>query len=943
MDRRNDESHLRRLIEQYVSGALSLEDVLKAISCSSFEPAGPSMLLSVLTMEECFAGRISYDKALRIVEAQAERNPALPSAFLVCGFIHDNLGSFMNACGCIALALEKERLFFREDAILSMLTDHEHFERYLTRIEADPLMRTAYPYVGEADPFLVKHFLLNDICSYEKGFTEPQELHLLLNSCGDVESIISNFFSDVLRLPQVPPLTVISLMRLLGHVKPASAIEPLIESLSSTWPECVNEAVLTLAKIGSRYPAAVSNRMRSIIRNKQMFDEHLPAIEVLGYLWKYEKNLEFLIAQLERLNPAEPHFEYKFCSIAVPLLETGDRRAIDSIRSNLWKHGKHFDDKIRGELEHTIRISVDLPQEDRLEKILSENIYEICCEEMDPDAEEFRITNTFIREIMLADEEEIELDNIGFLKLFISTDPDKPCFCRSGSAAKDCCLDEFLLLFRDIMSEYRLNAYDAYQERVQKFFESIEEFLFNSWMREEVIVAIHEFWEPVIRSGMLDSALHSLEYPYADMLFDWLIFGKRFAPDGRRAVEIFENSCDVDIKPGVQRIMRSFSSTHKFSCFEVQKIKPPLRVELKDLFGGEIFEVKDPWMAESLVLWDVVFTSVAFTGKEWLSLPRYVYVPRSQLYRVEKYVRRKMRESHSCSGTVDQGVFLEGNAHRIIHYIFQLCAKCPETTLVTAEGEEIAGCSAVYEIVDREGLVSVLESHPMMEKVNSARRPGSQDVYAWFSGEETENIKGDLTGLGGQLNGVKHSVVDEWSVRSVELEAVDSNGTARKLFGIVKLKNDRLSFETASIGDLEKGKIILSKLCKDLISHRVDAIEDQSSFLSKTRGGKRVTGGRTSSEIHAGDLLNQNVRIRPVSVYDEEFFSRWLEEPYARLGGKTPRQASQTKSGRAKVARILKDFENAIEKDGRRGRKSFRLDFLRKKLGISLSKDILDS
>ncbi len=940
MEERGEESRLRRLIEEYQSGTITLEDILKGVRHTAVDSVGPSVMLSLYTMEECLAGRISADKALEIVQTQADLHPVLPSPFLVCAFIHESLGSEMDTCGYFALAMEKERLFYDEDAVFSMLLDCGRFEKHLRRLQSDSLMRTARPYIGKADPFLVKHFLLNDICSYERGFAEPSELRYLLNYCGEVDAVISNFFSDVLRLSSVPSFTALSLMRLIGHVKPLASLDALVESFSSASPEVLNEAVITLAKVGSRYPDAVSERMQAIIKNRERFDEHLPATEVLGYLWKYGNNLEFLITQLEALNPAETHFEYKFCSIALPLLETGDKVAIDAVQSKLWKDRKYFDDQIRSEIEQTIRLSTDSPGENRLEKILKEDIYELCCEPIDSYTEEFRITNTFIREVMLVEEEEIELDNAGFLRLFISTDPEKPCFCRSGIPAKECCLNEFLVLFREIISDYRLIAYAGFPEKLLKIFQDIEEFLFSGLMRKDGIAGIHEFWAPVIRLGMLDSALQSLEYPYADMLFDWLMFGKRFKPGNMTAAKVYQRSAGVTIKPGEQKILRSLVDTHRFSCFEVQRIEPPDRVKLRDIFSGESFEVKDPWMAESLVLWDVVATSIAFTGSVWVSLPRYIYIPRSQLERVEKYIRRKIREASSCGETVDINAFLDANSHRIVHYIWQLCSRYPETTLVTAEGEEITGCAAVYGIIDRDGLMSVLESDPMIEIARARAVPGRQVVYVWFRDDRVEKSKSAISACRPAEKRSTYPIVDECTVRSVNLEAVDSNGRARKLLGIIKARDSRLIFQTASITDLQIGKHLLNEMCVGLISHKIDIIQDQTSLLRKSENAKQESGINIVSRLGSSFLLNENVIVKPVADYNEDFFSKWLEEPCSRLGGRTPKEASRTKKGRAKVNRILKDFENAIEKDGRRGRPVFRLDFLRRKLGISSSLDI---
>ncbi|MDA0337181.1 MAG: DUF2384 domain-containing protein, partial [bacterium] len=62
---------------------------------------------------------------------------------------------------------------------------------------------------------------------------------------------------------------------------------------------------------------------------------------------------------------------------------------------------------------------------------------------------------------------------------------------------------------------------------------------------------------------------------------------------------------------------------------------------------------------------------------------------------------------------------------------------------------------------------------------------------------------------------------------------------------------------------------------------------------------------------------------------------RWADESVPALGGKTPRQAVQTETGRREVGQLLNDFDNR-QRRAPNPQDNFDYNRLRKELGLEL-------
>jgi hypothetical protein len=76
------------------------------------------------------------------------------------------------------------------------------------------------------------------------------------------------------------------------------------------------------------------------------------------------------------------------------------------------------------------------------------------------------------------------------------------------------------------------------------------------------------------------------------------------------------------------------------------------------------------------------------------------------------------------------------------------------------------------------------------------------------------------------------------------------------------------------------------------------------------------------------------VEAELLAEFYEQHYGKWLDEPLPALGGRTPRQAAASKSGRPKVVALLKHMENSTERQRREGLGGYDFSWMWEDLGL---------
>ncbi|TIL67609.1 hypothetical protein [Mesorhizobium sp.] len=122
-----------------------------------------------------------------------------------------------------------------------------------------------------------------------------------------------------------------------------------------------------------------------------------------------------------------------------------------------------------------------------------------------------------------------------------------------------------------------------------------------------------------------------------------------------------------------------------------------------------------------------------------------------------------------------------------------------------------------------------------------------------------------------------------------------------RLLGNVELKGGFLCLSANSAERAEKGTALIQRAVGDLVRTPLTEIRTIQQMMAE----RPAKEGRTPSSEMPPELAEQVVH-----EYLDQHYRETLDQPVQMLGGKTPRQAVKTKTGRQKVAEWLKYLEN---------------------------------
>ncbi|RWP44844.1 MAG: hypothetical protein EOR04_04400 [Mesorhizobium sp.] len=133
----------------------------------------------------------------------------------------------------------------------------------------------------------------------------------------------------------------------------------------------------------------------------------------------------------------------------------------------------------------------------------------------------------------------------------------------------------------------------------------------------------------------------------------------------------------------------------------------------------------------------------------------------------------------------------------------------------------------------------------------------------------------------------------------LSLDIAMDNGL--RLLGTVELKGGFLCLSANSAVRAEKGTALIQRALGDLVRTPLTEIRTIRQMMDE----RPAKDGRTPSSEVPPELAEQVIH-----EYLDQHYRETLDRPVGMLGGKTPRQAVKTKTGRQKVAEWLKYLEN---------------------------------
>jgi hypothetical protein len=435
-----------------------------------------------------------------------------------------------------------------------------------------------------------------------------------------------------------------------------------------------------------------------------------------------------------------------------------------------------------------------------------------------------------------------------------------PCPCGSGKKYKRCCL----------LKEY---VPAGREESIkQRLVQDILRFVRKNY-RDLLDDALDLFWDDFVPDDYLDRA--GLEMAEINF-WEWVVFDWQPLDDRKSTIDLFLKA-NKNLTQDETSVLIMMNDA-VISLYEVQEVFPEKGLLLKDLVLGGEYEVSEKSATRSLSKWDILAARVLkVDGKHILSGCVYGY-PRMQKENILAMIKEGYRGYKLDDPRLTMKRHLKENSEDFNYYWYDLFQNPRIPNLFTTTGEPVLFCKAVYDIMDRDAVISSLKA------------------IREFRQEEDGNF--------------------------VWVDKPDEDQST--ILGTIVIKERRFRLECNSKERLERGKKLIHDALSEVVAHRADEYSDPAQAMKslKERPAKPI------SEIPL------EVQQEFYAQYMQKYYENWLNDKIPALKGKTPMKAIKTKKGREQVIELLKGIENLEEGHRRSGEPWFDISWMWERLGL---------
>ena len=444
-----------------------------------------------------------------------------------------------------------------------------------------------------------------------------------------------------------------------------------------------------------------------------------------------------------------------------------------------------------------------------------------------------------------------------------------PCPCGSGKKYKRCCLQKEA----PAPGAWTAGERDSALARLMRFARRTE-------LDGDRAAAELTFWGKRLERLTPAEAREAMDFEQSRFGFhEWLVFDCPLHGGGT-IVERFLAREGGGLRSGERRYLERMRLSH-LRPYEIQAVRLDEGLELLDLWANKRVRVRERLATRQLVQWDVLAARVILgpDGEPILDGSPYLY-PTSAKELILRVLRRLSRSLRGKLPRRDEATFFKSIGMAFHDLWLELVARRPLPTSVTAEGDEVVLCRAVFDVCDRSALEAALANHPELKREDD----GS---YAWLA------------------------------------DSADEAGF-RRGFGMFVLEKGRVVLETMSRQRAERGRALLEGAAGPAVAYRATSHESVQRALER----------RPARRARPDDEVPPEAAAEIVQAFYEGHYRGWLDEPLPALAGRTPREAVGLKSARPKVIALLKDMENLSARERLEGRPAYDFGWMRGELGL---------
>ncbi|HEY7535976.1 MAG TPA: SEC-C domain-containing protein [Thermodesulfobacteriota bacterium] len=359
--------------------------------------------------------------------------------------------------------------------------------------------------------------------------------------------------------------------------------------------------------------------------------------------------------------------------------------------------------------------------------------------------------------------------------------------------------------------------------------------------------------------------------------FDWFIYDFKLIDNGKRVIERFyeeENNLTE-----IEKSLLNKWLNNVYSFFDVEEVTPNKGCRISDLFTGDVLHIIDSAASLQISSHDIIGARPLKVGNNsYFSGVISVY-PKAIKSLITDFFNLQFKDYKRNFGrkcTVKD--YLKDLGFLIGHYIEDIVG---HPQFLTPEGDEFVFASAIYNVKNFQKVIMKLQNIKSLEEIE-----GGTDDLRVFS--------------------------------------LVSKSTKNRTVGTIEVENDELKINCYSLTSLYNVKRLLEKNLNKLIEHKKDSVKHPE--LNRDKPSNRTTKIRK---------LPQGVNSkRELDTILDEHYDEWIDKPLNALGGKTPREALETKQGRETLNYILNELEVLYTHARESGEPYYDMRKLRKRLKL---------
>jgi hypothetical protein len=485
---------------------------------------------------------------------------------------------------------------------------------------------------------------------------------------------------------------------------------------------------------------------------------------------------------------------------------------------------------------------------------------------------------------------------------------NEPCPCGSGKKYKRCCLAEEQLAPADVIDPSTLpdtgDAPATVHDLDRKLVASMDRYARDTFGPNWIVRAAETFRDPTSPDPLLG--------PWA--LWNHLFDGKSIAQ------WFFEDRGDQ-----LSEIERTWLNAQRaawLSVWEVLEVEPGRSIAVRDLFTGETRVVRETSASESLAKRDVLLARVV--DHQGISVLCGLYSRSLAPEEADTVVRRiRLRLRRKSSIPIDRM-----REERVGRYLIACWEEALEDRAVRA------GVPPVLQNTDGDALLITVDHFAF----DSADREEIRRRLA--AAKEVEDPpRPAVPPVGGVPPKGAVPPVGGVPPRSAVPPAGDDpdpayvfckpgnrmhRGWENTVVGRATISGNKLRMESNSVQRADSLRMRVETLLGPLVRHRAREHADPVASLREERGAAGIASPAPGDSTEEMDQIIREMKAK--------HYADWADRPLPGLGGRTPRAAVRTKSGRQQVDLLLRQNEN-LESRQPEGQ---RFDFggIRRELGL---------